>query len=142
MTHTAATNWVPRIFASMALSMIVFNCVATSSRPVVDICQLLDNMHTFEGKSIELHSEIKFTEHGRHQFSRQCPNMGSLGLSISEDQYKDKKTISFIRKIFNQGGTGSIIILGQPIRKAFGNFKGYFILENVIEVNGSETHRS
>ena len=53
------------------------------------ICQILKDVSKFDGQHIELHSEVMFTMHGRHLFGGECSELGSLALSVSDDQFND-----------------------------------------------------
>lgn len=103
---------------------------------------MLRNMSAFDGKSIELHSEVKFTMHGMHLLGRQCRELRSLGLSIDEDQYKDKKVADFVRQVMSMHGEASVVLVGHlDLKSADGSvpsesYAGDFILEKVIRVSG------
>jgi hypothetical protein len=127
-------NSLARVAVTGAIAMTTLCCDATQSYPVVDICNVLGNMNEFDGKMIELRSEVRFTAHGNHLLGSRCSELGSLGLSIDDEQYKEEKVVSFLRKILSQGGRGSVTLVGHLVRKPFNNFKGYFVLQDVIEV--------
>lgn len=133
MKHMVAIKIISKTFVTAAIFVIPLRCFAGQPYPVVGICHLVENMSNYNGKVIELHSEVKFTEHGRQLFDPQCKVPGVIGLSIDDRQYKNPKTISWIRKIFAHGGHASITIIGRPVQKPFGHFLGYFILQDVIE---------
>jgi len=125
------------MFAAIALTS--WSCDASAPYPSTDICYLLKNVSEFDGKTIELSSEVKFTMHGRHLFDSQCHELGSLGLSIDERKYGDKKIINFVRKVMSQKGEAHVILIGQFVHKPMENYSGDFILEKVIEIDNKST---
>ena len=124
---------------SIALAVVIAVasscCHAEERYPVVDICYLLKNIDTYRGRVVTLRSDIRFTEHGMHLFGEQCSSDGDIGLNISDDQYKDKKVASFIKKIFHQSARASITIVGYAVPEPSGHWKGYFIVQDILSVN-------
>lgn len=122
-----------------AIALTSWSCDASAPHPSTDICYLLKNVSEFDGKTIELSSEVKFTMHGRHLFGSQCHELGSLGLSIDEGKYKDKIIINFVRKVMSQKGEAKVILIGQFVHKPMENYSGDFILEKVVEIENKST---
>lgn len=135
MMHTVlADHKISRALMFIAIALASSSCNAGARYPATDICYLLKNMDKFDGKTIELRSEVKFTMHGRHLFGSQCSELGSLGLSIDGEKYKDGKIINFVRRVMSQHGEADAILLGQFVHKSTENYSGDFVLEDVIEI--------
>ena len=137
MKRMAAINLVFKALVVVTMIATSFQSFAKHPYPVVDMCYLLKNLNKYDGRLIELHSEVRFTEHGRQLFDPRCGDLGVMGLSIDDQQYRNKKTILWIRRIFAQGGRGAVVIIGRPVQKPFDHFIGYFILQGVVEEAGS-----
>jgi hypothetical protein len=124
---------------SIALAVVIAvassYCRAEEHYPTVDICYLLKNIDSYRGKVVTLRSDIRFTAHGMHLFGEQCSGEGDIGLNISDEQYKDKKVASFIKKVFHQSARASITIVGYAVPESSGHWKGYFILQDILGVN-------
>lgn len=131
---TLVDHKMMRILASIAITLSCFACHAATVYPVVDICRVLGDMDKFDGQTIELHSEVKFTMHGRHLFGSRCYESGSLGLSIPEERSKERTVGDFVQRVMSEQGRASVVLIGQFVREPTKNFMGYFILEKVVEV--------
>jgi len=133
--HMDAIIKIAQITIAAAIAVACSCCRAEEHYPSVDICHLLENIDSYKGKVIVLQSDVRFTEHGMHLFGERCGSDGDIGLDISDDQYKDKRVASFIRKIFSQGAHGSITIVGHAIPEPSGHWKGYFVLQDIVKVD-------
>lgn len=123
-----------RALMLVAIALVPLSCDAGPPRPSTDICHLLESMSTFDGKTIELRSEVRFTMHGRHLFGSQCSELGSLGLVISDEKYENKNIISFVRKISSNQGEAIVVIIGQFIHKPMESYRGEFLLKEVVKM--------
>jgi hypothetical protein len=128
------------IFAVFAVAPLCSS--AASPYPQVDICELLRNLDHFEGKTIELHSDVKFTMHGRHLLGRECRELGSLALSINDPLNDDKTVVDFVRGVMSQHAEATVVLVGRPNTKPTDGWKpsesyvGDFILEKVVGITG------
>lgn len=139
MLTALASHKISRVLAFIAIAIASWGCDARSPYPSTNICYLLKNVNEFDGKTIELRSAVKFTMHGRQLFGNQCHELGSLGLSIDEEKYKDRKTTNLVREVMSQKGEANVILIGRFTRKATGNYSGDFLLDEVVEVKHRNT---
>lgn len=75
----------------MFLSLVTFNCFAEGVAPSVKICDVLKNIDEFDGRLIELHTDIRITMHGRYLIGAECGELGSIGLVINDEEYKNTR---------------------------------------------------
>jgi hypothetical protein len=143
MLTVLASHKISRALIFIAIAITPSGCDAGSPHPSTNICHLLENAHEFDGKTIELRSMVKFTMHGRHLFGSQCQKLGSLGLSIGEEKYKDRKTTNLVREAMSQKGEANVTLIGRFTRKTTESYSGDFLLEEVVEIeNGNEKQQN
>lgn len=130
-----------KLLTFIAIALTCLSCGASAVCPSTDICYLLKNMSEFDGKRIELRSDVKFTMHGRHLFGTQCYKLGSVGLSIAEEKYTDRTVVDFVQKVMAAQGEAGVVLIGRFEYKSIENYKGYFVLEKVVEVNEIKRNR-
>lgn len=136
-THTAA-----KFLTCVALAITSFSCEAAKQHANLDICQLLGNVNGFDGKTVELSSDVKFTIHGRYLFGASCHELGSIGLSIDEKKYDDERVIKFVKKVMWGKGRVHVILVGRFTHVPSENLVGLFALSDIVELDdGAEMPR-
>jgi hypothetical protein len=53
---------------------------------------------------------------------------------ISDEKYENKNIISLVRKISSNQGETSVVIVGQFIHKPMENYRGEFLLKDVVKM--------
>lgn len=112
-------------------SLFASRCFAADRLPPTPICEVLRNIDAFDGRLIELHTDMRITMHGRYLIGKGCSELGSLGLVINNEEYKDKEVKEFVRKIYSGGEQSGLILIGYSSKATFDRFNGSFILKGV-----------
>jgi|GEM_PF-2656083 len=128
-TDVAIRRIIVMMFA--LLSLATFRCFAGDAAPPVQICDVLKNVGKFEGRLIELHTDIKVTMHGRYLVGNECPGLGSLSLVINDEGYKNKRIREFVTEIYSNGGQLELILVGYSSKASSDGLNGSFILNDV-----------
>lgn len=116
----------------MLLSLVTFRCFAEGAVPSVQICDVIKNIDAFDGRLIELHTDIRITMHGRYLVGNECGGLGSLVLVIKDEQYKNKEVKTFVRKIYSNGTRSGLVLIGYPSKAPFNHSNGSFVLQGVV----------
>jgi hypothetical protein len=121
------------------LPLVAFGCFAEDAAPPVQICNVLRNENEFEGRLIELHTDIRVTMHGRYLVGSECAELGSLGLVIDDKKYKNSRVKEFVNKIYSDGGWIGLILIGYPSKASSSGLNGSFILHDVKSSSEKKT---
>lgn len=130
-----ATRKVAIFSICVAIAISSFYCEAEREHSTVDICHLLKNRKNFDGKTVELNSDVEFTMHGRYLFGASCHELGSIGLSIDEKKYDDGKVIRFVKAVMKKKGRAHVILVGRFTDVSSENVLGSFALKDIVEVD-------